>query len=215
MKIAFWLGIVLGLGGVLAGSHFYPWVAHARLPSQTTVVANGGRAERFLIRLPADRLGSSGGPGTGLRGSPTVATMSLPEPLAGGALLIEHFKLRDGGGNVIGLAARHWNVGPEGPSTAWSLLIPSRGALLLAAAGEAPAALDAALQRSGFDSRSAWEGSVRVELAPSDAARILAGTAEFDGLTGRYSETWNVTGVDEIGELRGTIELDTVTYRGP
>ena len=33
---------------------------HARLPSQTHVVANGGRAEQFLIRLPADRIDGDG-----------------------------------------------------------------------------------------------------------------------------------------------------------
>lgn len=213
MKIALWLGIFLGFGGVLAGSHFYPWVAHARLPSQTTVVANGGRAERFVIRLPVDRIGSAGGRATGGRGAPELASMRLPEELATEPLLIEHFKLRDGGGNVIGLAARHWSEAPGGPAAAWSLLVPSRGALFLTAAGERRDALDAALRRSGWRPSAAWEGSVRVELAAE--GRFVAGSDEFDGLGGGYTEIWTVTGVGESGEIRGTIELDTLTYRAP
>lgn len=212
MRFAFWLGLIVGLGGVLAASHFYPWVAHARLPSQTTVVANGGRAERFLIRLPVDRIGAAGGADPGIRGAPELASMRLPEPLAAAALLIEHFKLRDSAGNVIGLAARHWSAVPGGHAAAWSLLIPSRGALLLTAAGEPGSAIDAALQRSGWRAGTAWEGDIRVALA-DDGARIAAASQEFEGLQGRYSETWNVTGVGIDGELRGTVELETVTHQ--
>jgi hypothetical protein len=29
-----------------------------------------------------------------------------------------------------------------------------------------------------------------------------------------YTETWHVTGIGENGEIRGTIELDTVSRRG-
>ena len=52
MKTVFLLGLLAGFGGTLAGAHFAPWLEHARLPSQTSVVANGGRAEQFLIHLP-------------------------------------------------------------------------------------------------------------------------------------------------------------------
>ena len=136
MKAAILLGFVLGFGGVLAGSHFFPWVIHSRLPSQTSVVANGGRAEQFLIRLPVDRIGSAGAT-AGLRGSPMFANMALPENLAKEPLLVEHFKVRDSVGNVIGLAARHWSVDGDGDAgSAWVVLIPSRGAMLLTAPGE-------------------------------------------------------------------------------
>ena len=214
MKVAFWLGWVVGFGGLLAGAHFYPWVAHARLPSQTTVVANGGRAEQFLIRLPVDRIGAAGGAGTGLRGSPEAAGVRLPR--AGQELRIEHFKIRDSAGNVIGLAARHWSVAPDGPAVAWSLLVPSRGALMLTAPGENGEAVDVALQRAGYRAGADWESDVRIELARGeDGARIVAGSDEFEALQGRYTETWHVTGSDARGELRGTIVLDTVTYRTP
>jgi hypothetical protein len=214
MKTAILLGFVLGFGGVLAGSHFLPWVAHARLPSQTSVVANGGRAEQFLIRLPVDRIGSAGAT-AGIRGSPMFANMALPENIAKEPLLIEHFKVRDSVGNVIGLAARHWSAGPDGDAgSAWVLMIPSRGALMLAAPGEPRGALDAALQKGGYKGAS-WDGDVRIDLAGAEGrGSIINGSAEFEGLDGEYSERWNVSGVSDTGELRGTIELNTVTFRG-
>ena len=43
MKATFFLALFLGFAGVLAAGHFVPWGAHVRLPSQTHVIANGGR----------------------------------------------------------------------------------------------------------------------------------------------------------------------------
>ncbi len=65
MKATFFLALLLGFAGVLAAGHFVPWGAHVRLPSQTRVVANGGRAEQFLIRLPADRIDAAGAKAAG------------------------------------------------------------------------------------------------------------------------------------------------------
>ena len=87
MKLVFLVAILLGFGGTLAGAHFAPWREHARLPSHTTVVANGGRAEQFLIRLPADRIAASDAEAGGLRARGDGA-MALPAQLvtaAGGA----------------------------------------------------------------------------------------------------------------------------------
>ncbi|HLF10153.1 MAG TPA: hypothetical protein VJA26_02975, partial [Gammaproteobacteria bacterium] len=169
----------------------------------------------FLIRLPVDRIGSAGGAATGLRGPPKSARMTLPAELAAEPILVEHFKVRDTAGNVIGLAARHWSVGADGPGTAWSLLIPSRGALLLVASGESREALNAALQEVGYSAGASWDGDVRIQLGgDDDSGRIAAGSNEFEDLQGHYSETWNVTGVSDSGDLRGTIELNTVTFRG-
>jgi hypothetical protein len=67
MKTVLLLAIVIGFGGTLAGAHYLPWVTHVRLESHTSVVANGGRAEKFLIRLPADRLAVTDGQAGGLR----------------------------------------------------------------------------------------------------------------------------------------------------
>lgn len=216
MKIAFWLGLIVGFGGVLAGAHFVPWVAHARLASQTAVVANGGRAEQFVIRLPADRINSGGGSPSGLRGAQQSAALALPLKLLDRPLLIEHFKLRDSAGTVIGLAARHWSVTDGTASTAWSLLVPSRGALLLTSPGERSGGVDAALRRAGHASGRAWDGEVEIVVASDreGGGQVVGGSDEFGGLNGRYAETWTVTGVDASGELRGTITLDTITFRG-
>lgn len=215
MKTTFFLALLLGFVGVLAAGHFVPWGAHVRLPSQTHVVANGGRAEQFLIRLPADRIDVAGSKEAGLRASGATPG-TLPPQLTAEPLLVEHFKVRDAAGNVIGLAARHWSADAHASGTAWSLMIPSRGALLLTAPAEPRAALDTALRNAGYNAGTVWNGSVRVAFAPEglDTAIVAAGSDEFVGLTGKYSETWTITGVTDGGELHGTIEIDTVTRHG-
>jgi hypothetical protein len=211
MKTLFLSAIVVGFGGTLTAAHFVPWVSHDRLPSQTSVVANGGRAEQFLIRLPADRIAATDGKAGGLRAASGPEAMSLPGDFATAQLLIEHFKVRDSAGQVVGIAARHWANTGRGPTTAWSLLIPARGSLLLRAPGEAGRALDAALQRAGYTPGSAWEGTVELALAPGRGGVVAGGSGEFEDLAGTYTETWKLSGVDASGELRGTIELYTVT----
>jgi hypothetical protein len=214
MKIVFLLAILAGFGGTLAGVHYLPWLAHTRLPSHTSVVANGGRAEQFLIRLPADRIAATDGQATGLRSAGTTGAMALPAQFVTTPLLVEHFKVRDAEGNVIGLAARHWGSTDRGLTTTWSVLIPSRGALLLSAPGETRGSVEAALQNAGYNSGAAWNGDVAVALTPKDATgSVAAGSGEFDGLGGSYTETWTLTGVADTGELRGTIALDTITNR--
>jgi hypothetical protein len=216
MKITFFLAIFLGFVGVLAAGHFVPWGSHVRLPSQTRVVANGGRAEQFLIRLPADRIDVAGPKTAGLRAPAATPESALPPQLTADPLLVEHFKIRDAAGNVIGLAARHWTADAHASGTAWSLMIPSRGALLLTAPAEARAALDTALRAAGYKVGTAWNGDVKVAFAPegTDSAIVAAGSDEFANLAGKYSETWTITGVTDGGELHGTIEIDTVTRHG-
>jgi hypothetical protein len=211
MKAAFWLGSILGFVGLLAAAHFVPWVAHARLPSHTSVVANGGRAEQFLIRLPADRIGAAGRAATGLRAGEESA-VSLPPELEAAPLLVEHFKVRDSAGNVIGIAARHWSSDADEAETAWSLLIPSRGALLLTGPGEAEGAIDRAVRNAGHVPGREWSGNVEVRIGGE--GKVAGGSEEFGGLEGRYTEVWQLTGVAEDGALRGTIRLDTVTFSG-
>jgi hypothetical protein len=216
MKALFVVGLLVGFVGVLAGVHGYPWAAAPRLPSATSVVANGGRAERFVIRLPADRIVADGSPSTGLRaaafpkGSAGLPAMAAPEQ----PVLLEQFKVRDQTGSVIGIAARHWTQTATGPATAWMLLLPGRGALMLTAPGEALGAVDAALASAGRRPGRGWSGDVEVVTADGDAARIVTGSDEFEGLTGRYKETWALTGVGADGEVQGTVTLDTVTYHG-
>jgi hypothetical protein len=210
MKTVFLLALSLGFGGTLAGAHFAPWLQHARLPSHTSVVANGGRAEQFLIRLPADRIAATDGEAGGVRGA--GGAMLLPAQFLAEPLLVEHFKVRDSAGSVIGVAARHWNGGGAGPTTTWAVLIPSRGALVLSAPGEARGALESALRGGGYSAGREWAGQVAVPMLEDDGA-VVAGSGEFEGLAGSYSETWTIAAVDDAGRVSGTIELGTITSR--
>jgi hypothetical protein len=209
MKAFFLLAIAAGFAGTLAGAHYLPWAAHTRLPSQTSVVANGGRAEEFIVRLPADRIAATDGRAGGLRAAQSQGVMQVPAQFVDAPLLVEHFKVRDSAGNVIGIAARHWTETAGGPSAGWVIVIPSRGSLLLASRGEAQGALDAALRQTGYTG-AVWSGEARLSLGGPYMSSVR-GSGEFEGLTGSYAETWVITGVDDTGELRGTISLDTTT----
>ena len=213
MKIVFLLALIAGFGGTLAGAHFAPGLAHARLPSQTSVVANGGRAEQFLIRLPVDRIAATDGEAGGLRAHGAGGAMALPAQFVAEPLLVEHFKVRDSMGNVIGVAARHWNGNGAGATTTWSVLIPSRGALVLSGPGETRGALETALRSGGYSAGKAWGGEVAVPMVGDGEGTVAAGSGEFAGLAGNYTETWTVAAVDETGKVSGTIALGTVTSR--
>lgn len=209
MRALFLLGLVFGFGGTLAAAHWVPWISHQRLPSQTTVVANGGRAEQFLIRLPADRIAATDAKAAGLRSVAATGGMVLPAQFLAEPLLVEHYKVRDSVGQVVGIAGRHWANGDRGMTATWSLVIPARGSLVLRGQGEKGGALDAALKRVGYAPGAAWEGTLEVALSPGGT--VAGGTGDFAGLGGSYTETWKVTGVDPAGAMRGTIELYTVT----
>src|SRR5690606_356897 len=206
----FIVGVALGFAAVLAAARFAPWLDPVRLPSHTTVVANGGRAETFVIRLPADRIAAAGSEAAGLR-----ADAEASAALVSAEVLVEQFKVRDREGQVIGIAARHWAPADGAAGAAWLLVVPGRGTMLLTGEAEPARALDAALAAAGRRAGTAWSGELRVTFprAPS-VGRVQGGTHEFAGLEGTYTETWTVTGVGESGELRGTIELATVTVRG-
>jgi len=212
VRTAFIIGVLLGLAGILAAAKYVPWVNPPRQPSLTSVVANGGRAEAFVIHLPADRISAQGGETVGLRGGAYPANAALPEALGDAPLLVEQFKVRDRAGHVIGVAARHWSQSAGQASAAWVLVIPSRGALLMVADGEPARAIDTAVAAAGRQPGGTWSGSTTVDVARGEGGRIVGGSGEFNGLEGRYSETWTVTGVGESGELKGTIELGTVSF---
>src|SRR5690606_7744145 len=150
VRTAFIVGVLLGLTGIMAAAKYVPWVSPPRLASLTSVVANGGRAEEFVIRLPADRISAHGGEALGLRGGAFPAKAARPQPRADAPLLVEQCKVRDSEGSVIGGAARHWSRLGGSASAAWLLVVPSRGALLLTAEGEPPAAIDAAIAATGY-----------------------------------------------------------------
>lgn len=211
MRTAFFAGVLLGFAALLAAAGYLPWLHPERLPSHTTIVANGGRAETFVIRLPADRIVSAGGVDTGLRGAPFPSAAALPEALRSVPLLVEHFKVRDRDDQVIGVAARHSTSTDDTTSTAWLVVIPGRGTMLLTGEGEALRGIDNALAAAGRRPGETWSGEVTVGFPrPSAPGRLVSGTREFDRFEGTYSETWTITGVGEAGELKGTVELETV-----
>ena len=214
MKAGFIFGIVLGLGGILAVGGLYPWVDQPRLPSQTQVVANGGRAEQFVVRLPVDKISLIGTPDQGIRATAYPGTMRLPEGLGDATLLLEHFKVRDVQGNVIGVAARHTTAPSDGATSVWAITIPSRGTLRLSGTEER-GSVDSALARMGRADGEPWTGDLRLPLISEaeGSGQVIGGSGEFQGLRGVYSENWLLTGVGSAGELQGTLELSTITYQ--
>jgi hypothetical protein len=211
MRRLFIFGFLAGLGCVLAAAHYFPWVQHERLPAQTAVVANGGRAETFIVRLPVDRIASLGVAGAGLRDD----IMALPAALPAEAVALEHFKLRAADGNVIGVATRHWTETDAGPAVAWGLVIPGRGSFTVAAPGQAPELVETRLREQGYVAGSAWSGSLDIAAVAAGAAtRTVAASDEFRDLQLSFTETWAVRGVNEAGQIRGTIVLDTIGRQG-
>ena len=79
MKSLFISGVIIGFAAVLAAAFYYPWVDHVRIPSRTSVQANGGRVEQFLVRLPADRVAVVANAQSGARLTAFPAAVSLPD----------------------------------------------------------------------------------------------------------------------------------------
>lgn len=213
LKVTFIGGILLGLAATVSGAGLYPWVDHERLESRTQVVPNGGRGETFFIRLPVDRIASLGSESLGLGAAAFPSDLALPASLGAEPVQIEHFKVRDTGGNVIGVASRHAVGLGDAAAVTWSLSFPSRGALWLV--GEfAPAELAAAAAALGYQRGAPWAGELEfiVGDAQSPAGEVRGGTSEFSELVGSFIERWHFTSIGEAGELRGTIELNTTTF---
>jgi hypothetical protein len=213
MKVAFLVGFLLGLGGLL-GAAAYPWVDHERLPSRTGVVANGGRTEAFVIRLPLDRILVRGDLPAGLRypgPNPTGPDSGSP------SLLAEHFKFRNAAGDVVGIASRHVVQSTNGATASWALMLPSRGAAWFAGAAD-PNAPQRILEAAGYQAGETFSGDLRLVFGDNAEGRsgvLVAGRQEFANLGGEYLESWQISGVSVEGEIRGTIRLDTVTRQRP
>ena len=194
MKRLLQLGFLLGLGGMLAAAYFAPWFEYPRFRSAATVVQNGGRLEQFLVRLPADRIGAE-----------------IEAPATPGGARLEHFKLRDADGNVIGIAARHSLALGGGEQTAWLLTIPSRGTIALAGETTRVGSIASVLATRGHLAGQNIEPEL--SLDPGAPARSLAATGEFDGIDFELVETWLVSGIEPDGAIRGTLQLSTVGRR--
>lgn len=207
------LGFVVGFAAVAVVAYLLPGLGYERYPSRTNMIINGGRAEQFVVRLPADRIYAAGRVG-GPAGAASPVAEPWPDvlglPHSAGAR-VEHYKLRDVDGNVIGMAVRHSAPGTAGPELAWMLTIPSRGSVVFAGDDSGANAVEDALAGRGWQSGEEFDASVSITRVAQLGS--VQSVGEFSGLGLDLVETWEVTGVDSEGELRGTIRLDTTGRR--
>ena len=222
MKRLFFLSLLAGVALTVASAALIPLPRHVRFPSNIEVLTNGGRQESFEVRWPQDRIALPGE----LEGAYRVSDGGgVVLPSAEGLASIELFRLRDGEGNVIGLASRSTAVFPEqrfdnATSSNWILMIPSRGTLLLSQ--EDSANLSARGGAGGFElpaeTAEFWAPGSRYRItagpAPGGRGRIVGGSDEFRDLSGSYSEIWELSEISSDGRTEGRISLVTVSTGG-
>jgi len=213
LKATFLGGLILGFAAVVSAAGFYPWVDHLRLDSRTQVLPNGGRQENFFVRLPVDRIASVGSGGLAAGAAAFPAELALPAELAAAPMQIDHFKVRDAMGDVVGVGARHLLQSGDGAAAVWSITLPARGAVHLVGRS-GPDQLGPALARAGYVRGTDWDGTVEVSLGDGNTRTgiLVGGSGEFTPLTGTYLERWQITGIDATGRLQGTIELNTTSH---
>jgi hypothetical protein len=207
--------MLAGVIATLLAAALFPLPRHERLRADISVVADGGRAETFIVQLPEDRV--------------LLAASGVLQP-AGAALVLdqgegrvvsaEAFRVRDRAGNVIGLASRTSAArGGAGPvrGSDWVVLLPARGALFFTATeardlGPQPGA-DGASRVAAGQSPAFWGEARRLSVGNGPLAgnqgEIVGGTEEFARLRGSFAETWELDGFDPDGTARGRIVLET------
>lgn len=129
MRALIILGFLTGIGSVAALAYSTPFLEHERVSSQTRVVTNGGRQERFEIRVNQDLLSRLPGSASAVESVPQFAPWA-PElaPFTGDA---EVYRLRNESGVVIGTAIRK----RESSDVEWVLHLPARGTMVLTGLG--------------------------------------------------------------------------------
>lgn len=182
----FIFGIFAGLVGAGALTYFVPAVDLHREVSLISVRANGGNSETFRIDLPRDRIL------IGLAGEDSAlpAGLDWPDEELLGNLQAEMFKVRDRNDAVIGVASRLASASEAtGPFIEWALHLPARGTIYL-----------------------------QMDLAPSAEGhrngRLMAGTRDFETLSGTVREQFVTDVESEYFEIDGRIELITA-FVGP
>lgn len=215
---------------VLAGltATFWPLPGHLRFRSLIAVQSDGGAEENFHIEWPGDRIPRPGEDRTSLPAGAAVG-VSVLEDSAGHRSSAELFRLRDAEDNVIGVAARLAGTGgavadPGRSASTWLLVIPSRGALYLTQTDR----IDASARRQDTpsgpvmlvpgQSPAFFANGPRFTVTatePAHTGRVLGGTSEFAGLTGTFTETWQLGGTIADGRTSGRILLSTTTARAP
>lgn len=206
----------------LLAAAFSPLPQNERYRSIINVVRDGGREEVFIIQWPQDRLAPVAAAGGLLTGEGSALLDS-----AGARVGAEVFRLRDVGGNIIGLASRSTgDRAVPGNSLAqgsdWTLLLPSRGALFLTQLNARDVALRPAADGrlvAAVDRLDFWAGeqSLRITAGPAPAGtgRVVGGAAEFANLEGSYDEEWALERVAADGRTSGRITLTTRVAADP
>lgn len=177
----FYFGIALGLLGTFALTYSVPVVDLHREPSLISVRSNGGNAETYRIDLPRDRIL------VGLAGADNAlpAGLDWPAEAVFGDLQTEMFKVRDRNDVVIGVASRLASASEEtGAFIEWTVHLPARGTVYL-----------------------------QMDVAPSAEGhrngRLMAGTRDFETLSGTVIEQYITDFEDEDLNVDGRIELIT------
>lgn len=179
--------------GVVA--RFFPFPEPPRVYSEASALANGGREEAFLIRLPEDRLGPPRAATT--RDFPQQSFSAVGKD----KILAELFRIRDAKGRVIGIASRMNGIVPDQnkdpeAATDWMLVLPGRGALAMSrAAVEVGGQREFQVDRMGFSF--------------ANSGPLIAGSGDFADLSGFYEETTDVEKIDSRGQVHGLVRLTT------
>jgi hypothetical protein len=229
MKRLFIIAFVAGLLAVVLAATLWPLPQHLRYRSITSVPADGGRQEEFVIHWPEDRIARPGENGSGLPAAAAVGAVVL-EDSAGRRVSAEMFRLRDTEDNVIGVAGRLAGTGgaiadPGRSATNWLLVIPGRGALFLAQSDVQDTTVRESITAEGnlalppAQAAAFWTDRPRVRITapapvgegPPTTGKVLRGTNEFAGLRGSFIETWDLAEVNADGSTRGRILLSTIT----
>jgi hypothetical protein len=219
----FFGSLAAGIALALAVALFYPAAAPPRLPSLISVQPDGGRREEFLVRWPEDRIALPADLRAARAGAAaatdSAGTLVLADS-AGRRVSGEVFRLRDAGGNVVGVASRVTAGGGARPVADWMLVIPGRGALLLHQADAtdlAARALPGPPRRAASPAQQVgfWSGRREFRATAPGGGTVVHGTREFAGLTGSFTETWAVDGKAADGATRGSIRLVTLLRQPP
>jgi hypothetical protein len=209
MKRLLQLGFLVGLAGMLAAAYFVPWVGYARFPSEARVIANGGRGEQFVIRLPIDRIHAAAS--EALWTPAYTRNLQLLESEGAAPSRVEHYRLRDINGNVLGLAVRHVTQRESEPLTSWLLVVPSRGSVVFSGNVDPLPAFEAALAANGWQPGTEFTQALEFDIGLAGVS--VEATGEFDDIDFQLVESWSLSSVGADGELRGTITLSTIGQR--
>jgi hypothetical protein len=198
-----------------------PGYSNPRIESVTSEGPDGTVLESFFFRSPEDGIAvtHSGRLPLGIA-PPGVAALSDPAIERGFALLLN---MHDANARIIGYAVE-LEVHPQGDmlaedlswETEWVLVIPGRGMLILHQqehSGELGPKVINTIRDTGNDWIGDW--TVQTTVGPLAGRRgvILAGTEEFEGVSGSFIEIDHLTRYSVDGVMWGDFELRLVMER--